>query len=411
MGETDPTDGNGADDSNVVDTDGDGLSDELEKKLGSDPNDADTDDDGVIDGKEPNPSHDTDGDGLINVLDVDSDNDGLYDGTELGLDCSHPDTDAGPPSHCIADGDSGASKTSPLTKDTDGGGASDGSEDHNLNGVVDMGETDPTAGNGADDSNVVDTDGDGLGDEFEKFIGSDPNDKDSDDDGLLDSDEANPADDADGDSKSNAADEDSDGDGLFDGTENGLDCEDPATDKSKNQCTPDGDMGTTKTHHLIADTDKGGVSDGDEDTNKNGVVDMDERDPNDPLDDGKECFKDSDCPAEGTVCDTTQNKCVPRCKNGMGCPMGECCSSTDETIGMCEPCGGTGGMGGMGGSGGEGGAGGSGDTGGAAPDDLSSVFAQGGCNCSLPGQRRGDLSWLFAAAGLGLAMARRRRRL
>ena len=34
------------------------------------------------DGAEDNPSHDTDGDGLINVLDPDSDGDGLFDGTD-----------------------------------------------------------------------------------------------------------------------------------------------------------------------------------------------------------------------------------------------------------------------------------------------------------------------------------------
>jgi clumping factor A len=49
--------------------------------------DADSDDDGVLDGSEPNPGLDMDGDGLIDVLDVDSDNDGLYDGTEMGKGC------------------------------------------------------------------------------------------------------------------------------------------------------------------------------------------------------------------------------------------------------------------------------------------------------------------------------------
>ena len=38
----------------------------------------------MTDGDEPNPADDTDGDGLINVLDPDSDGDGLFDGTELG---------------------------------------------------------------------------------------------------------------------------------------------------------------------------------------------------------------------------------------------------------------------------------------------------------------------------------------
>src|SRR5690606_4475031 len=99
----------------------------------------------------------------INLLDVDSDDDGLYDGTEMGFDCSAGDTDPGPPAHCIADGDNGATTTNPLLKDTDGGGVSDGSEDANLNGVVDGGETDPTDGNGADDTDPANTDSDGDG--------------------------------------------------------------------------------------------------------------------------------------------------------------------------------------------------------------------------------------------------------
>ncbi|AUX19704.1 uncharacterized protein SOCEGT47_001560 [Sorangium cellulosum] len=133
-GETDPN--NGDDDGTPADTDGDGLSDGLEETLGSDPNDADTDDDGVIDGQEPNPADDTDGDGLINVLDVDSDNDGLFDGTELGLPCDHAATNAAA-GHCRADADEGATTTSALDPDTDDGGVPDGQEDINLDGAID----------------------------------------------------------------------------------------------------------------------------------------------------------------------------------------------------------------------------------------------------------------------------------
>ncbi|MDB4995785.1 MAG: sdr, partial [Myxococcaceae bacterium] len=221
-GERNPTVGNGADDVAVGDAgngdaDGDGLSDAFERAIGSNPNDADTDDDGLTDGLEANPAEDTDGDGVINILDVDSDNDGLYDGTELGKNCSNPATDA-TKKHCIADADP-ATTTSPLLKDTDGGGAGDGSEDANLNGKVDNGETNPAKGNGADDSKVIDTDKDGLSDALEKFLKSNPNDADTDDDGALDGAEANPADDTDGDGLRNVLDVDSDNDGLYDGTE------------------------------------------------------------------------------------------------------------------------------------------------------------------------------------------------
>ncbi|WP_437622149.1 hypothetical protein [Sorangium sp. So ce1151] len=49
---------------------------------------------GALDGQEPNPVDDTDGDGLFDVRDVDSDDDGLFDGTELGRVCADAATDA-----------------------------------------------------------------------------------------------------------------------------------------------------------------------------------------------------------------------------------------------------------------------------------------------------------------------------
>jgi uncharacterized repeat protein (TIGR01451 family)/MYXO-CTERM domain-containing protein len=424
-GETDPTAGNDADDSSTVDTDGDGLSDALESFLGSNPNDQDTDDDGLLDGDEPNPSHDTDGDGLINLLDVDSDNDALFDGTEAGKDCEHPDTNKAL-NHCRPDGDNGATTTFVLVKDTDKGGVSDGSEDFNLNGVVDAGETDPTVGNGADDGTVVDSDGDGLSDGLETFLGSDPNSADSDNDGLLDGDEPNPSDDHDGDGKINLLDSDSDGDGLFDGTEAGKDCSHSDTDTSLNQCAPDGDQGATTTGVLKADTDGGGVDDGDEDTNKNGVVDPGERDPNDPSDDF--CQTDTDCGGanNGQVCDDGTKQCIDGCRGigaDSGCPSGQVCTSTDATIGQCVPegTGGTAGVGGASGSAGSGGTAATGGTaasggtggasaaaggGGLAPEGAS--LEGGGCGCSTPG-KSGRTGLLFALLGTALLLLRRRR--
>lgn len=69
------------------DSDGDGLPDDIEAMLGTDPLDADTDDDGIVDGNE-----DKNQDGVIDPLagetdptNPDSDDDGFYDGTEIGL--------------------------------------------------------------------------------------------------------------------------------------------------------------------------------------------------------------------------------------------------------------------------------------------------------------------------------------
>jgi hypothetical protein len=404
-GETDPTAGQGADDVNVLDSDMDGLGNDLELIIGSDPNDADSDDDGLIDGEESNPTLDSDGDGLKNPWDVDSDNDGLFDGTERGKDCSHAATDVSL-GHCRADADAGATVTAVLNADTDDGGVRDGSEDFNLDGAVDSGETDPTAGQGADDAGVSDGDNDGLSDGIEAFLGSDPADGDSDDDGLLDGDEANPGDDHDGDGSVNLIDPDSDGDLIFDGTEVGNDCSDASTDASQGNCVADGDGGATTTGHLDLDTDDGGRSDGEEDANHNGVVDAGELDPNNPADDGW-CLDDTECGASdgGLVCDTADtHACIPGCRGSGGntCPDGRACSSSDDTIGSCD----NGSSSGSSGSS-------SSSSGGGLPLD-SGFFAQGdGCLCTAPGghgedspRHRGAALMAFAAA---LALLRRRR--
>ncbi|HRI64038.1 MAG TPA: hypothetical protein PK156_07360 [Polyangium sp.] len=342
-GETDPTVGHGDDDMQNMDSDGDGLGDDLEIMIGTDPNDADSDDDGVPDGQEPNVGDDTDGDGLPNGLDPDSDNDGIYDGTEMGLDCSATGTDT-TEGHCIPDGDMGMTTTDPIDADTDNGGVNDGSEDTDRDGVIDPGETDPTAGHGADDMQNMDMDGDGLSDDLETQIGSNPNDGDSDDDGVPDGLEANPADDTDGDGIINILDPDADGDGLFDGTEMGFDCSGGQTDPSQNTCIPDADGGATTTSPLDPDTDDGGVSDGDEDKNHNGQIDDGETNPTAGHGDddlvAPPCMQDSDCgnATSGQICDAMSQTCVPGCRGegGNGCPGGGECSSTTSAAGTCS---------------------------------------------------------------------------
>lgn len=377
-GETDPTLGNGADDVGVPDTDGDGLSDPLEEMIHSDPMDPDTDDDGVSDGGEADPTIDGDRDGLISVLDPDSDNDALFDGTESGLGCGSPATDRSR-GRCIPDGDSGATKTSPVDRDSDDGGVRDGSEDTNRNGVVDAGEKDPTQGNGDDDSDIEDSDGDGLSDPLENDLGTDPNDADSDDDGSPDGDEANPSDDHDGDGMLNPLDPDSDDDGLFDGTEQGRDCGGRGTDVSAGVCRADSDDGTTVTSPVNSDTDFGGKPDGAEDDNGDGVLmGMDETDPLDPADDG-DCVVDSDCGDEtsGMICEDYM--CVPGCRGemGNGCKEGEECSSTDETAGVCTPI----------------------------PDPPTPIFGGGGCDCGVVRPARTGSGPGPLALGLLLALA------
>ncbi len=372
-GETDPTVGHGDDDGDLADDDGDGLTNGEEEALGSDPKDADSDDDGVKDGDEPNYSDDSDKDGTLNVNDPDSDNDGLKDGTELGLGCDDPATNKAK-GFCVADADP-STTTSPIDPDTDDGGVKDGNEDSNLNGKQDKGETDPTAGHGADDGSLNDADGDGLSDATEETLGTDPNDADSDDDGVKDGDEPNFADDTDGDGTVNALDPDSDGDGLFDGTELGLDCENGATDTSKNNCIADADGGATTTNPLDPDTDRGGVKDGVEDADHDGKVDSGETDPNDAADDD---------PGMGA--------------GGAG---GEGTAGSQAT----------------GGSSGNGGTAAGGDgagTAGSAGSNSSTddgVLEGGGCSCRTTASSQAPLASLVSILGvLGLAMARRRRR-
>ena len=74
----------------AVDTDGDGLTDEDEGALGSDPLSADTDDDGLSDGAEVEMAAGT---GCPDLLVADSDGDSLLDGAEVDLGTSPCDAD------------------------------------------------------------------------------------------------------------------------------------------------------------------------------------------------------------------------------------------------------------------------------------------------------------------------------
>ncbi|GGG54151.1 hypothetical protein GCM10011414_24880 [Croceivirga lutea] len=105
----------------LTDADEDGLDDDIEEELGTDPNDPDSDDDGILDGQEVAdgtdplddcdsnggtalPDSDCDNDGLTtaeeedlgtNPNDADSDGDGLTDGEEVLIE-DNPDTEAIP---------------------------------------------------------------------------------------------------------------------------------------------------------------------------------------------------------------------------------------------------------------------------------------------------------------------------
>ena len=179
-----------------LDTDGDGITDQIEGTVGTDPNNPDTDGDGENDSIEvgdPTSPTDTDGDGLIDALESsnsDQDGDGVNDEEDpANTDPCVPNLDAG---NCDQDNDGltndeeivlGTDTTNP---DTDDDGFNDGDE-------VNSG-SDPLDPCDPDDSLPlcnIDTDGDGLTDAQEEVIGTDVNNIDTDGDGLSDGAEFN----------------------------------------------------------------------------------------------------------------------------------------------------------------------------------------------------------------------------
>ena len=261
------TDGRGGADTAVVtlrfdDRDEDGLPDDIEELIGTDPDEADTDGDGLSDGAEigggdPFAREDAETD----PLDADTDDDGIGDGAEL------------------------ETGTDPLVCDTDKDGLCDGLE---------RGVTEPVPGGVTDGGVSFDgTDTATWVADLDPTTTTDPRDDDTDDDGLMDGtedDNANGRQDGelghtgtDGSGETDPNNLDSDGDGLQDGTELGLIGPEGTGTDPKTFVADTDPLGTTDP--MDTDTDDGSVSDGVEDTDKNGRVDSGERDPNVGADD------------------------------------------------------------------------------------------------------------------------------
>ena len=291
-GETDPND---------PDTDCDAVSDGEEQTRGTDPRARDTDGDLIPDGVElgksaavangcVDPPLDAEPASTTDPLAIDSDGDGLND----GIEDRNRDGQLAPPSP------GAQQETDPTDGDTDNDALCDGpnevtnvcvaGEDRNRNGRVDAGETDPRVAD-------TDSDGDGLSNQLEMTLGTNPMDEDTDDDGLADGaevlmHETNPlARDTDCDGVSDGEEValgtdanrfDSDGDGVSDGVELGRTTNlDPA--RCAGRFVPDADPATT-TDPVAPDSDGDGVVDGAEDGNQNGRVDPGELDPRAPGD-------------------------------------------------------------------------------------------------------------------------------
>ena len=185
----------------LVDTDNDGLNDDLEIALGTDPNLADSDNDGIDDFIETNGGVfvDTDTDSTVDALDTDSDNDGIDDIIEGNTDTDNDgtgdwqdDDDDGDGIDTSAEVADGAvygndidmtEGVNWLDTDSDGDGVDDTTEgriDTDGDGIfayLDPDEVfDPNA----------DNDGDGIPNGVELTLFTDLNNADSDGDGLCD---------------------------------------------------------------------------------------------------------------------------------------------------------------------------------------------------------------------------------
>lgn len=176
--------------SDADDDDRDGLTNNQELAIGTDPFNTDTDRDGLRDGEEVRRYK-------SDPLNTDTDGDGITDGDEVEkyrTDPTQVDTDGDGLSDGLEINQHG---TDPLKLDTDGDLLTDGDE-------VTKYKTDPLR---------ADTDGDGLSDWDEvKGYKSDPHKTDTDGDGLLDGDEVHKH-------KTDPTKADSDGGGMPDGTE------------------------------------------------------------------------------------------------------------------------------------------------------------------------------------------------
>ena len=207
------------------DTDGDDLYDQTETHHGTDPLHPDLDGDGVLDGVEV--GHNTDS------RDADTDDDGADDGMEIfgGTDPLDPDMD----DDGLLDGDELARGTSPIEPDSDGDGATDGAE-------VAAG-TDPL-----DPGTTTDADLDGLSDEEEIALGTSPANPDTDGDGILDGQEIGYA--------TDPLQVDTDGDLLSDGEEIGRGTS-PHDVDTDGDLTLDGVEVSTGTNPLVPDIPAG----------------------------------------------------------------------------------------------------------------------------------------------------------
>ena len=216
---------------NKADADNDGLSDSQEAAIGTNPADADSENDGLSDllevGSDINNPVDSDNDGIIDAIEssiIDDDNDGTtnqFDSSNndpcipsiISALCNNNISLIDSDNDGIYDNTETTLGTNPFEADTDGDGIDDLAEIGN--DVNSPNDNDADGLNDAIESNTIDTDSDGI---------FDNQDKDSDGDGIPDANESGGPSitaDTDNDGLPNQQDLDSDNDGITDLVEAG----------------------------------------------------------------------------------------------------------------------------------------------------------------------------------------------
>lgn len=278
-------DGEGEEPEEGTDTDRDGLSDAEEQELGTDPENPDSDFDGIIDSADEdtwNPCWDEGCNAECSMDEECGEGAWCMDGRCQWAEGEDSDQDG------VSDGDEQAFGTDPYNPDSDFDGLSDFDElfnfgtdplnpDSDYDGIPDSEDPDTTP------YGEYDSDGDGLSDENEEYLGTDPFNGDTDGDGLGDVDELN--------AQTDPRNADSDGDGVIDSQD-----PEPFIDTDQDHLS-DYLESLIGTDPFIADTDGDGVSDGEEVWERGtDPLYADNGEPQEP-----QCGSDADC-GEGAVC-------------------------------------------------------------------------------------------------------------